>query len=80
MRTASRWCSVKFRQSFRKADPLRYRLPMAEETKTIKITITPAARRPIDAQHSKGGGKLGRSFGYVAVLGAFAWLLWATFA
>lgn len=53
-------------------------VPARDETKTIKITITPAARRPTNAQPAKGGSKLGRSFGYVVVIGCFAWLLWVT--
>ena len=55
-------------------------IPAREETKTIKITSTPAARRPSPPQPGKGGSKLGRSFGYVVVIGCFAWLLWVILA
>jgi hypothetical protein len=53
-------------------------VPAREETKTIKISITPAARRPSVPQPAKGGSSLGKSFGYVVVIGCFAWLLWVT--
>ena len=53
--------------------------PAREATKTIKISITQGPRKTVALQPGKGGSPLGRSFGYVVVLGCLAWLLWAIF-
>ena len=85
MRTASHWYSVNFGQTLAQRGPLRYRLAMAtlparDATKTIKINITPAPRRRVEPQPAKRGSRLGRSFGYVVVIGCLAWLVWVALA